>query len=125
MKTFKAPDVKSLLSDIVEKELFPHVDLARVYCMRSEGSKSRAYARIWSFPSIWQNAMGLESRYVIEVLSEHFDKLHIDHKYRVLIHELMHIPKNFSGSLLPHKGRHCKINGKTVEAKYKEFIGKA
>ena len=47
----------------------------------------------------------MEPAYVIEVLAKYFDKLDQDKQKQVLIHELLHIPKNFSGALLPHRGR--------------------
>jgi predicted metallopeptidase len=89
--------------------------------MRSFKATSRARARIWSFPKIWQMALTLPPYYVIEVLSHHFDHLSDDDKTRVIIHELMHIPKNFSGALVPHRGLHKRINNHTVEALFKMY----
>lgn len=90
--------------------------------MRSTGATSRARARIWSFPKIWQMALNQPAHYVIEVLSQHFDHLSEDDKTRVIIHELMHIPKNFSGALVPHRGRHhFRIDARTVETLFKQY----
>jgi predicted metallopeptidase len=83
----------------------PYIKLNRVFCYRTQGSKIRAYARTWSMPKIFQDALTIEPAYVIEVLSKHYDKLDTDNKMKVLIHELLHIPKNFSGALLPHRTR--------------------
>lgn len=110
-----APDVKKIVRIVLPRLPFDHIDQRRIICMRSMGATSRARARIWSFPKIWQLALGLEAHYVIEVLSQHFDHLSPDDKVRVIIHELMHIPKNFSGALVPHRGRHARIDGRTVE----------
>ena len=101
----------------------PYVNTDRIFCYRSQGSKSRSYARIWSFPKIFQEVLDVEPAYVIEVLSERFDKLSDDNKTRVLIHELLHIPKNFSGALLPHKSHGRRIN-KEVDLLYKMFKSK-
>ncbi len=111
-----APDVKKIAQKLVPKLPFTYIDLTRIVFMRSFKATSRARARIWSFPKIWQMALHLPPYYVIEVLSQHFDHLSDDDKKRVIIHELMHIPKNFSGALVPHRGIHKRINHKTVEA---------
>src|SRR6266404_7074762 len=110
MEWHDAGDIKEDLIDIVKHLNFSHIDLNRVYCYRTNGSKTRAYARTWSFPKIFQRALSVEAAYVIEVLSQHYDKLDEDKKKKVLIHELLHIPKNFSGALLPHRSRNRNIN---------------
>lgn len=81
---------------------FAHVDVRRVICFRSRGSTARIYARIWSMPGIFQAALGIEAHYVIEVV-ERYDRSTKEEQERTLIHELLHIPKTFSGALVPHK----------------------
>ncbi|MBI5465136.1 metallopeptidase [Candidatus Gottesmanbacteria bacterium] len=98
-----------------------HIDSRRVICFRSRGSSSRARARIWSFPRVWQQALKLPAYYIIEVIDKHFDKLSKKDKDRVLIHELLHIPKNFSGSLVPHRGRNHRIDSRKVEELFKIY----
>lgn len=88
---------------------FKHVKSDRIFCYKTTGSKARAYARIWAFPKIFQDALDLEPAYVIECITEKFDRLSEEDKKKVIIHELLHIPKNFSGSLLPHKYGHKRI----------------
>ena len=99
-----APDVQADLEEIVRllPGEFAHVDTRRVVCYRSRGSTARIYARIWSLPSIFSHALGVEPHYVIEVV-ERFDRASRDERERTLIHELLHIPKTFSGALVPHK----------------------
>lgn len=121
MKIELAPDIHQHLQQIVAHAPFDHVNISRIVCMRSTEATSRARARIWSFPRIWQMALNLEPHYVIEVLSQHFDHLSEDDRTRVLIHELMHIPKNFSGSLIPHKTVHARINSRTVEKIFLQY----
>jgi len=106
----EAEDIKNDLSDILKHLDLPYINLDRIYCYRTKGSKTRAYARTWSFPKIFQRALSVEPAYVIEVLSQHYDKLDDDKKKKVLIHELLHIPKNFSGALLPHRSKSRNIN---------------
>lgn len=97
--------VETRVRDLVEQCNFEHVRNTRVFCYRSWGAKTRAYARIWGLGRIWQQALGLQPAYVIEVISEKFDKLSEKDQDMVLIHELLHIPKTFSGALLPHRHR--------------------
>lgn len=121
MEWINAPDIEKELKAITRHLAFPHVNVKRVICFRSFGSTSRARARIWSLPRVWQQALGQPAAYIIEVISEKFDKLSCDDKERVLIHELLHIPKNFSGSLLPHRGRGRGIDYQTVEKLFREY----
>ncbi|OIO21363.1 metallopeptidase [Candidatus Micrarchaeota archaeon CG11_big_fil_rev_8_21_14_0_20_47_5] len=122
MKVEKAPDVQADVEEIVSILQPGHINQFRLICMRSFGAKANAYARIWSMPKIWQAALDISTFYVIEVLSENFDKLSQEEKTRTLIHELMHIPKTFSGALLPHKYRGGRIGRREVEEIYREYL---
>lgn len=133
MKTEPAPDVKQRIAQIVSRLEMSHVDSSRIVCMRSRGSTSRAIARIWSLPKIWQKALNVKAHYIIEVVSERFDKLSVDDKDRTLIHELAHIPKTFSGAVLSHNAVHfdgCggfvrrRIDGRTVEKLFRTLSEK-
>lgn len=106
-----APDVQADLEEIVRMlpDEFAHVDTRRVVCYRSRGSTARIYARIWSLPGIWQAALGIEAHYVIEVV-ERYDKSDRAEQEKTIIHELLHIPKTFSGALVPHNCFGKKIN---------------
>jgi predicted metallopeptidase len=116
----KASDVKKDIIKILKVLDMPYVKPSKIFCYRTQGSKSRSYARIWSFPKIFQDALQLEPAYVIEVLSKHYDRLNEEEKIKVLIHELLHIPKNFSGALIPHvtRSRHL---GRTANALFNEY----
>jgi predicted metallopeptidase len=116
----KATDVKKDIQKILKILDMPYVDPKRIFCYRTIGSKSRSYARIWSFPKIFQDALSLEPAYVIEVLAKYYDKLNEDEKAKVLIHELLHIPKNFSGALIPHVTRNRHL-GKTANLLFNEY----
>ena len=121
----KAPDIQKYIRLLVRQLEFDHIDSARIVCFRSLGAKTRARARIWSLPRIWQLALSIPAYYVIEVISEKFDVLNLHDQQRVLIHELMHIPKNFSGALVPHRGRYHAINHRTVETLFRRLISNA
>lgn len=115
MKFELAPDVHSEIIRVVVKSGMNHISSRFLICFRSYGSKSRAIARIWSLPKIWQIGLNLSPHYCIEVVSERYDCLPPIDKERVLIHELLHIPNNFSGALLPHRHRSRNIDKKTIE----------
>ncbi len=123
MEWEEAKDVKRDIKDIAKTLEFTHIDLSRVFCYRTEGSKVRAYARTWAMPKIFQRALGIEPAYIIEVLSKYYDNKDDDFKKGVLIHELLHIPKNFSGALLSHKGRgrHLYSDADHLLSKYKKI----
>jgi predicted metallopeptidase len=106
IRYFPAPDIQTRVESLIRIHNFHNVDPMRVRCFRSHGSQSkRVLARIWSFPKIWQQALNMQPHYVIEVLSERFDKLAEHQKNEVLVHELKHIPKKFSGGLRKHDKR--------------------
>lgn len=98
-----APDISKRITSLVRLLGFGHITSKSLICFRSTGSTGRARARIWSLPKIWQMALSVDAHYCIEVISEKFDNLSLDDQDRVLIHELMHIPQNFSGALVPHR----------------------
>lgn len=100
-----APDIKKRVVSLLETCDLEWVKPSKIYCFRSIQAKTRAYARIWGLNRIWQMALGTNPAYVIEVISEKFDGLPDIEKDKVLLHELTHIPKNFSGALLPHVRR--------------------
>jgi predicted metallopeptidase len=116
-----APDIQHRITRLVKKLDLHHIDPSRLVCFRSHGSKSRARARIWSLPRIWQMALGAKAHYCIEVLAEKFDQLSQDDQTKVLIHELMHIPKTFSGALLAHRRKGRAANHHTVEKFFKKL----
>jgi predicted metallopeptidase len=116
----EAEEIKEDIVGILKVLNFSHIDSSRIFCFRTVGSKSRSYARIWSMPKIFQRALNIKPAYIIEVLSKYYDKLDKDSKKKVLIHELLHIPRNFSGALLPHRSRHRHLQSE-VNKLFKEY----
>jgi predicted metallopeptidase len=120
LEYLEAPDVKRLVDEIVARLEMSHVIPNCVHCFRSKGSKSkRIIARIHGLGRIWQRALGHSSAYVIEVISEQYDRLSQEEKEKTLIHELMHIPKGFKGGFRPHKGY---ISRNKVEKMHREYV---
>jgi predicted metallopeptidase len=114
-----APDVQNIVNEIIERLHLIHILPKSVYCVRSQGSRSRRIiARIHGLGKIWHKALLMTPSYIIEVLSEHYDPLSQDAKEKVLIHELLHIPKGFSGGFRPHKGY---INRRIVDKLHEQF----
>lgn len=118
----EAPDVKLLVDEIIDRLDLFHVVPQFVYCYRSTGSKSiLTIARIHGLGRIWQEALRKPTAYIIEVISERYDKLSKEEKEKTMIHELLHIPKKFSGGFRPHKGY---IDRKLIERLHKVLLEK-
>lgn len=100
-----APDVRKKVKNLVSSLGLKWIKSSKIVFFRSNNSKTNAYARIWGLSRVWQMALGKEPHYIIEVISEKYDKLSENEKNKILLHELAHIPKNFSGALVPHYRR--------------------
>ena len=117
IKYYKAPDIQNLVSEISKRLSIKH-DLSRVVCIKSIGSKSkRTLARCHTISKAVQIGLGIQTHYIIEIISENFDKLSHEDRIKTLIHELMHIPKAFGGGF---KG-HGYVNRRTVEKMYENY----
>jgi predicted metallopeptidase len=115
----EAPDVKRLADEIAGSLDLFHVVPQFVFCVRSRGSASkRTIARIHGFGRIWQETLNLPASYVIEVISERYDRLMEEEKEKTIIHELLHIPKGFTGGFRPHRGY---IDHEIVENLHRTF----
>lgn len=110
-----APDIEKRAKKIFDSLNYDKGQIGNIYFFRSYNSKARAYARIWGLPKVWQKALKINPSYVIEVISENFDNLSGHAKDDVIIHEIAHIPKTFSGSLVPHFRRGKRKFSKKVD----------
>ncbi|MBI2041347.1 MAG: metallopeptidase [DPANN group archaeon] len=110
-------EIRDLVGQIANSLGMAHIDLSRLACFRSTGSASRAIARCYALSKIWQQALNTKAHYIIEVISEKFDRLSDSDKEKVLIHELMHIPKAFGGGFRQHDF----VCARNVEALYKQL----
>lgn len=115
-----APDINAVSICIISKLRMTHVDKSRLFFVRSKGSESkRIIARCHGLPKIMQLALNQKSVYVIEIISERFDKLSKEDQIKVLIHELMHIPHSFGGGFRAHQPY---VTQKKVEAMCDKFL---
>lgn len=110
-----APEIKHTIRLLVKQLNMSHIKVKNIHCIRSFDAKTRAVARIWGMSRLFHEVAGLEINYIIEVNAKRFDKMNERDKIKTLIHELMHIPKTFSGALLSHRGRYHQINDREVE----------
>ncbi len=117
MKYEEAPDVKRLAEEIIDKLNMHWIDKRRMIYVRSYGSVSNAIARVHTLSKAWQ--VKFPTHYLIEVISEKYDKLPEDKKTKVIIHELLHIPKTFGGGFRHHKDW---VTPRNVEIHYRRFI---
>jgi len=120
MKYIPAPDIQ-IIADEISRTLFPHVDVTRVKCFRSYGSSSRGtIARCHALGKLMQEAIGIRAVYALEFISERFDRLDKEEQIKIIIHELMHIPKTFGGGFKHHDW----VCEKNVNLHYKTYKAK-
>jgi len=115
----QAPDIQIIAEEIVRKLEWNHVLLEHVAFIRSTDSKARrTLARCHALGKAMQIGMGRKKGfYLIEVISEKFDKLPDDEQLKVIIHELMHIPKSFGGGFIHHD----KVHEASVDHVYNHY----
>lgn len=115
-----AEDIDLRVKEIIRKLKMAHIDQTRVICLRSKGSGSRrVIARCHGLSRIMQVALAQKPHYIIEVLSERFDRLSREDQTKVLIHEILHIPHRFGGGFRSHKPYVTKTK---VQKMYEEFM---
>ena len=114
-----APDIERQLGQIARKLKMKHVDLKRVKGVRSYGSTGQGIiARCHALPKVMQLALGQEAHYVIEILTEGYERLSEEAQIKILIHELMHIPETFGGGFRMHRDH---VTRRNVEKMYREY----
>ncbi|GEM_PF-591150 len=123
-----SPRVKYIPSDHLTEALrvlansigLNYIKPENIYGVVSIGSTSRAYARIWGTPPILVAVDKCQPIYVIELIYPRIQGKKCNDILRVLVHELLHIPRTFSGSLRTH-GEWSKAKNIT---KYCEKLGR-
>lgn len=118
IKYCEAEDIKIMAKDIINQLNWKHILLDSIYFLRSVGSSSRGtIARCHALSKPMQIALGRKGFYLIEVIHERFDKMKEEDKIKVIIHELMHIPKTFGGGFIHHH----MVNEKSVELVFRDY----
>ena len=113
-----AEDLQQAMNELAGM-LFPHVRTDDVVCLRSHGSTSRGtIARCHALGKAMQMGLGRKGFYLIEVISERFDKMSEEDQIKTMIHELMHIPKSFGGGFIFHNV----VNDKNVQIMYEKYV---
>ncbi|BEP17122.1 hypothetical protein PYJP_04740 [Pyrofollis japonicus] len=90
------------LAILISKLGLSYIKIDRIYIAWSRGSKTTALARIWGLPSPFIKLGICEPTYIIELVSEKFPRLSCEEIVETLVHELLHIPRTFSGGLRAH-----------------------
>lgn len=113
-----APDIQTRFAEIVRILSLDYIDLDKVVCVRSYGSSARRIiARCHGMSKVLQIAMQIKAFYVLEFISERFDKLDNEEQEETIIHELMHIPKNFGGGFRHHNH----VSAENVKLMHKRY----
>lgn len=121
IKYFNSPELNEKMEEIVEKLSMEHIDISRVRCVKSYGSKAKStIARCYGLSKIWQDTLGIKSHYIIEMISEKYNKLSEEEKEKTLIHELLHIPFNMGGGFKHHKNYVTRKRVEKLHKKYRE-----
>ena len=120
IKYFPAEEVKKEAEEICKTLNWTHIDFNNLGFLRSKGSSSRGtIARCHALGKAMQLAMGKTTGfYLIEVISERFDKLPEIEQTKTIIHELMHIPKTFGGGFIHHD----KVHEGNVKEVFEHYI---
>ncbi|MBU0953077.1 MAG: metallopeptidase [Nanoarchaeota archaeon] len=115
---YRDPDFELRTREIAARLRLGHIDFSRVVCVRSMGSKSkRTLARCHTLPRVMQTALAIRPHYIIEIITETFDRLSQEEQIKTIIHELLHIPKTFGGGFRHHEY----VNDRTINELYRKY----
>lgn len=118
MRYEQSADLDERIGDIISVLGLDYIDVSKIASFRSHGTNSRRIiARCHGLPKVMQLGLKADPFYVIEVISERFDKMPYEDQTKVLIHEILHIPKNFGGGFRQHDF----VNRRTVEMVYRRY----
>jgi predicted metallopeptidase len=102
LRYYRFDQIRPLLAEVVRILGLDYVKPERVFAVISVGSRTSAYARIWGTPRPLIEVGACKPTYVIELVAENIVKLDCKNIINVIVHELLHIPRTFSGGLRGH-----------------------
>ncbi|MEM0482633.1 MAG: putative metallopeptidase [Nitrososphaerota archaeon] len=116
--------LEEYVKEIGSRAGLTYLDYTRIRCVRSYETRSRRVAaRVHSGSRALWTGLGLRPCYVIEFVSQVFDRLSNDDKVEVILHELLHIPKAMGGGLIGHSSLDFKGEVKRLLMGLKSFQG--
>jgi len=122
MEYSDAHDLQERMMEIISVLDMKHIRDGRVKCIRSKGSSTnRTLARCHALGKVMQHGMQTDAFYTIEFL-EPFERLDKKEQDKVIIHELMHIPKSFGGGFRHHDFV-CDRNVEIMHEKFENLKG--
>lgn len=98
----RSPEAEEAVRRLVDALNLSHIRVDRVYVAVSRGSRTSALARIWGIPAPFTRLGVCEPAYVIELVHENLRGADCEELVAVVVHELLHIPRGFSGGLRAH-----------------------
>lgn len=102
IRYIRSQRLEAVVARMAELLGLSHVRADRVFCSVSFNARTRAYARIWGTPGPFVKLGVCEPAYVIELVYENLEGAGCDRLLAVLLHELLHIPRGFTGGLRRH-----------------------
>ncbi len=118
MRYEKSEEMRRRVDEVIDVLNLSHVRKGDIECIKSWGSKSNAVARCYALNKVMQLALNRKAFYVLEFISEKFEHLSDDEKTRIIIHELMHIPKSFGGGFRHHDF----VCSRNIDKLHKEYL---
>lgn len=119
MEYIPALDVEEEMLRIISSLSLDYIDTKRVRVIRSRGTKSRRIlARCHALPKALQTGLDLPASYVIELVTENYNRLPDSEKTKTLIHELLHIPRAFGGGFRNHDY----VRARRVNQLYEKYL---
>lgn len=108
-----------VLAEDVSRRLFPHIKTSRIKCFRSyESSVKGIVGRCHALSGFMQKAMDCDAFYALEFFAEKFNEMSTEEKVKIVIHQLMHVPKSAGRDF----NRHDIVTDENVKRAYGDYL---